>query len=41
MSRDNKYIGMDVHKELIAIAALNGDFATKTPWRHGQFHGFH
>jgi hypothetical protein len=24
MSRDNKYIGMDVHKEAIVIAVLNG-----------------
>jgi hypothetical protein len=24
MSRDSKYIGMDVHKEAIVIAVLNG-----------------
>jgi hypothetical protein len=28
MSRDIKYIGMDVHKEAIVIAVLNGSGAT-------------
>ena len=28
MSRDIKYIGMDLHKEAVVIAVLKGDFAS-------------
>ena len=45
MSRDIKYIGMDVHKEAIVIAVLNGSgklvMETIVETKAGPFHDFY